>query len=199
MVFEAASTVNVAIVSPAVVYGISPSIEHPLPITLPDIMNAIKFKNSGWTIGPGNNISSYIHVMDMARVYIMLVSHALDPTLPVQTSDIWGPKAYYFGSSEELSFLEYMTSIMKVLRKHNYLHTDQILQIDVKQAANATGASTTTQPADSWASHIALLFGCNTRVRSTRAYSLGWKPEAPGVKDTLEEVIDRYLESVEKN
>jgi len=198
MVFAAAETVNVAIISPAVIYGVSPSIEHPLPLTLPELMNAIKSTSSGWTIKEGKNISGYIHVMDMARLYVLLVSHALAPSSSVQDSEVWGPRAYYFGSSEELSFFEYMTSIVKVLKERNFIQTDEIRQIDVKQAAQATGASITAQPVDSWVHHIVLLFGCNTRVRSTRAYSLGWKPEGPGVKDTLEEVINMYLESVEK-
>jgi len=196
MVFATASNVNVAIISPVVVYGVGPSIEHPLPLTIPDLMNAVDSMKSGWTIGSGHNISGYVHVLDIARLYVLLVSNALTPSSFVQESDVWGPKAYYFASSEELSFQDYMTSIVEVLRKRNFLQTNQMQHIDVNRAANATGASTTTHPADSWAKHIAILFGCNTRVRSTRAHKLGWKPEEPGVKETIEEVINMYLENV---
>lgn len=47
IVREAAGVVNVAIVSPGFVGGLSPSIEHPTPITMPAIMTTAKAFRSG--------------------------------------------------------------------------------------------------------------------------------------------------------
>jgi nucleoside-diphosphate-sugar epimerase len=192
MVFAASSTVNVSIVSPVAVYGRSPSIEHPLPLTLPEIITAIKSINSGFTISKGSNMSSYIHVVDLARIYLHLLSSALDNTTS-DTSDIWGPQAYYFGSGdEELSFRDYMSLIVDKLHDLGVLGEKTIQQVNTNDAAKASGASTGIPAPDSWAMHIAIMFGVNMRVRSTRARTLGWKPVEPEVDETLEDVLQAY-------
>jgi len=197
LVFDAASTVNVPISSPVAVYGRSPATEHPLPLTVPDIVTAIKSINSGFTISEGKNISSYIHVLDCARIYLLLLSSSLGPNSsqsPVPLHEIWGPQAYYFAASdEELSWVDYMTMIVNNLHKMGILETRTIQQIDTNDAAKASGASTGIPPPDSWAMHIAIAFGVNMRVRSTRARKLGWQPVEPKVEDTLEDVLHAYL------
>ncbi|KAE9365761.1 NAD(P)-binding protein [Stipitochalara longipes BDJ] len=198
MVFTAASTVNVAIISPVAVYGRSPATEHPLPLTLPEVVTAIKSINSGFTISKGANISGYIHVVDLARIYLLLLSSALSPqssqSSAVSLHEIWGPQAYYFGTGdEELSFVDYMTLIVGHLHELGALETKTLQQIDVNDAAKASGASTGIPPPDSWAMHIAIMFGVNMRVRSTRARRLGWQPVEPKVEETLEDVIHAYL------
>jgi hypothetical protein len=133
MVFAAAPTVNVAIISPALLYGLSPSIEHPLPLTLPNIMNAIKSISSGFSISVGKNLSACIHVMDLARLYLLLVAHAFHPQTSDSTEEIWGPKAYYFGTGEELSFLEFMTATVLILKERGILETNEIKQVGMSR------------------------------------------------------------------
>lgn len=193
MLFAASSTVNVAIVSPVAVYGKSPSLEHPLPLTLPHLLNVIKFVNAGFTISAGLNISSYIHVMDVARLYIILLSRALDAEGVESDVLVWGREAYYFGSDRELSFLNYMKAVVAVLRRQGALETPDIKQIDLESTTKRILGSEETPAPESWAQHVAVMFGCNMRVRSSRGRSLGWVPKEEGVEATLEEVISKYL------
>ncbi|TVY13526.1 hypothetical protein LARI1_G009128 [Lachnellula arida] len=200
-VFEASSEVNVAIISPCVVYGLSPSRVHPLPLSLPLIMKPIRALSSGFSISSGKNIQSYIHVVDVARMYLLLLSHALQQSqASAETkpeTHIWGPEAYYFAEQEELSFKEFMELVLLALQKHGQLAGSEIKEIDVGEVAEAMGIANGLPEPDSWAMHVAIMFGTNMRVRSSRARALGWKPQDAGVAQTLDEVLRRYLEAEE--
>jgi hypothetical protein len=194
--------VNVAVVSPAAVYGPSPSVAHPLPLTIPDVVGAIKNAGGGFTISEGLNIHSYIHTLDLAEIYLILVSDALGQrTQPEATGDepeIWGPRAYYFGGAEEILFADYMAAIVSVLVEKGYIKYAALRKLDIETAARASGAVTTAPdapppPPDSWAMHIAIMFGVDMRVRSTRASKLGWQPRQSSLRDTMEEVFGRYV------
>ena len=177
-------------------YGRSPSSEHPLPLSLPDILSAIKSFKSGFTIGEGKNIAGYIHVRDLARMYFLLLASALNPK-PAQTSalphDIWGPQAYYFATAEDLSFKDYMTMIVKVLHGLGVVETTDLQQINTSGAVKDDGSLVGVPPPDFWAPYIPIMFGFNMRARSTRARALGWQPVAPKVEETLEDVLKASL------
>ncbi|TVY50752.1 hypothetical protein LCER1_G006222 [Lachnellula cervina] len=203
VVFEASSEVNVAIISPCAVYGLSPSRVHPLPLSLPLILKPIRALSSGFSISSGQNIQSYIHVVDLARMYLLLLSNALPQSQAGADTDpetqIWGPEAYYFAEQEELPFREFMELLVLVLQKHGQLTRSEIKEINVSAVAEAMGvANGVPEPEpepDSWALHVAIMFGTNMRVRSSRARALGWKPLDSGVAQTLDEVLRRYLEA----
>ncbi|TVY89249.1 hypothetical protein LAWI1_G006045 [Lachnellula willkommii] len=196
---RAEDKVNVAIVSPCAVYGLSPSRVHPLPLSLPLIMKPIRALSSGFSISSGKNIQSYIHVVDVARMYLLLLSHALQQSqASAETkpeTHIWGPEAYYFAEQEELSFKEFMELLLLALQKHGQLAGSEIKEIDVGEVAEAMGIANGLPEPDSWAMHVAIMFGTNMRVRSSRARALGWKPQDAGVAQTLDEVLRRYLEA----
>jgi nucleoside-diphosphate-sugar epimerase len=196
VVFEASPDVNVAIISPAFVYGLGPSPTHPFPLTTGVMLKAIRQLSSGFTISAGKNLQAFIHVIDLARMYLILLSHALKPqdnANPTTGREIWGPEAYYFAEQEELPFREFMENMVTVLQKHGELKSSAIKEIDFDTIAEAMGAA--DAEADSWVMHIAIMFGCNMRVRSSRARALGWKPQESGVGATMDEVLGKYLEA----
>jgi len=193
MVLAAASDINVAIVSPVAVYGLSPSIEHPLPLTLPHLLNAITYVSAGFTVSEGRNMIAYVHALDLARIYLLLLHHALHPS---PNTSVWGSQAYYFGASHELSFTDFMVAVVRALGKKGVLASEEIKQIDLIQVARGIGVSEREEmlAPDSWAMHIAVMFGCNMRVCASRARALGWEPREQSVEDTLEVVLGKYLE-----
>jgi nucleoside-diphosphate-sugar epimerase len=176
------------------VYGLSPSVEHPFPLTFPEYLKAIRSLGSGFTISNGANIMGYVHVRDLASLYVKLLSYALDSIFEVEGNQMWGPKAYYFASSQEISFHTLMSKMVKALKGLGVLESEAITIIDVPGAAKASGAVDNDDP-QSWAKHIAASCGVNMRVRPSRASRIGWMPREVEFTDTIEEVARKFLEN----
>ncbi|KAB8293336.1 hypothetical protein EYC80_007660 [Monilinia laxa] len=182
LVFAAAKDTNVAIVSPTIVYGLSPSPLHPTPFTLPSALDSIARLNSGFTISSGANIQGYIHVLDIAKIYLSLINDALQES--ASNPKKWGPESYYFAVSDELSFKEYMTCFISHISKHPYslIQKTRIKELPLSEAIEVVGRSNTT------------FFGVNMRVKSTRAKEvLGWVPREKMVREGLGEVLSAYF------
>lgn len=184
---------NVSIISPTIVYGLSPSVDHPLPITFAPIIKAISSIGQGFTVDEGKNLQSWIHVKDQASMYILLLQDALRSLeTGVGNPDLWGKDAYFFSVDEELPFAEYMAALTKLLKSRGILQTSQLKIVDIDQVARAMGAE--REGAGVWAKAMATLCAMNMRVRSTRADKAGWRCSGPKVEDTLAEVLSQYLE-----
>ncbi|ORY56832.1 uncharacterized protein BCR38DRAFT_450167 [Pseudomassariella vexata] len=204
IVREAAQEINIAIISPGGVGGLSPSIEHPTPITTPGILLTARAFNSGFQIDEGQNRHSWIHVLDIAEIYLKLIGHALDGNATVEGLQLWGPEAYYFATSEEISFADFITGLVPVLHKHGVIQSTEIKPVSVIDAARASiwgkdyKPDAAPPPEDSWAMHISILYGINMRIRGSRMFKLGWMAERGSVVDTFEDVIAAHL-ALEQN
>jgi hypothetical protein len=145
--------------------------------------------------------------MDLARLYLLLLSHALsalDPNSNTKSNEggaaeteIWGPKAYYFGAGPELSFLNFMTAMASILKEKGVIESQGLQRIDIDQASRASGAKDNKggiKSPNSWAVHVAVMFGVDMRVRSSRARKLGWVPREQGVVEGLGDVVGKWLE-----
>ncbi|KAK8003608.1 DNA polymerase gamma [Apiospora arundinis] len=194
LVRDATADVNVAIISPGFVGGMSPSIEHPVPITTPGIVRTARAFKSPFQIAQGENRHAWIHVEDIADMYLLLVAKAL-----ASDQSCWGKEAYYFGVAEVIGFSEAMQTLGPVLLKHGVMESAEMRSVDADDAAKAClyGDSYTEDsvppPADSWAIQIAILFGVNMRLRATRMTQLGWKPQKGPIVGTFDEVFGNYL------
>jgi len=82
-----------------------------------------------------------------------------------------------------------------LLKKKGIVQNETLTSINVADASKAHlgGDSQEAHPLDSWSMHIAIMYGTDMRVRSTRGKKIGWQPRGPAVKDTLDEVVERYL------
>ena len=182
LVRDDSTNVNVAIVSPVVVYGLSKSTENQIPITVRDIVATARELSAGFTVSQGSNVLSYIHVNDLADIYVRLLADAVAGA-GNSKQHLWGPQAYYFASDEELTFSEYMEALVKVLKTKGLIATEAIKQIGVDSDASELEVVNRTARAHAC--------GANIRCRSQRAETLlGWKPKGQRVKDTLPSVID---------
>lgn len=157
------------------VYDLSHSSDHHFPLILPDLIQAIRHLNSGFTISSGKNIWGHIHVKDLAQLYLLLLSHALNLTSSEtngvtnghaqngsisngSSPEAWGPKAYYFASSHEVSFLDLQISMAQALRKFGVLENENITQINIAKAEKATGATEKDDSEATWARHVCIVF-----------------------------------------
>lgn len=207
LVREASPDVNVAIVSPGFVCGMSPSLEHPTPITTPALVTTARAFNSGFQIAQGENMVSWIHVKDLARIYMILVDDALAALAgkpierPAEVLPLWGPEAYYFGTGGDFSFRDFMKGLAPVLHKHGVIKSTEVKSVNVTEAARISlagpggeyDADAPPPPPDSWAMHISIMYGVNMRINASRIGRLGWKPEMGSVVDTFQEVVPYYL------
>lgn len=184
LVRDGAANVNAALVSPTVVYGCSVSTENQIPITIRDIVATARELSAGFTITQGKNFLPFVHVDDLADIYVRLFADAAKEA--AFDARLWGPHAYYFATSEELSFAEYMEAIVKVLRGKNVISVDVIKRIGPE--SNLSDQEIVNKTA---AIHG---YGTNLRVRSSRAETLlGWRSKQPSVKETLPEIVDLIL------
>lgn len=172
----------------------SPSIEHPTPITTPGIVLTARAFKTGFLIAKGENQHAWIHVEDLADMYLLLVGKAL-----ASDQSCWGEEAYYFGAAETISFSDVMQNLAPVLLKHGVIESTRMQSVDATVAAKASmyGDSYTEETvppaADSWAMHIAILFGINMRLQATRMTKLGWKPQKGPIVETFDEVLSSFL------
>lgn len=209
IVRDAASDVNVAIISPGFVGGLSPSIEHPTPITTPALFLTARAFKSGFQIAQGENKHAWIHVYDLAKMFIVLVDNAimnlLGNTPATVPFEVWGPEAYYFGTSEDVSFGKFITDLAPVLKENGVITSTDIKSVSVTEAARASVAGSDYDPdvpppaPDSWAIHIAIMYGINMRLRASRIQKLGWKAEKGSIAESFTEVVARFVEQEKAN
>ncbi|ETS85655.1 hypothetical protein PFICI_03680 [Pestalotiopsis fici W106-1] len=204
IVRDGASDVNVAIVSPGFVGGMSPSIEHPTPITTPAIFLTARAFKSGWQIDQGENIHAWIDVSDLAKIFIILVDKAtaeLAGTAVSAPFPLWGPEAYYFGVGENISFADFMQGLAPVLKDQGVIGSAEIKSVSVTEAARASIAGSDYDPdapppaLDSWAMHIAIMYGINMRLKPSRAEQLGWKADKGSVVESFPQVVAEFLKN----
>jgi hypothetical protein len=167
--------VYTATVSPPWVVGVSLSQAHATPLTFPDLMQVISQHGSGFTVCEGENKTSFVDVNALAKLYIALVNNALEVLdsggSAAVDHNIWGPQAYFFFVSFEMSFLEFIRDeIVAALKKYEIpiLKSMDIKQLSLKEA---TAAVMSRQGAggELWSGHIAEMFGVSMRLRGTRA------------------------------
>lgn len=214
----ASADVHVAIVAPGGIGGISPSVEHPLPLATGALVSTARAFGSGFQIGRGENESGWVHALDLARAMLLLVDNALGalansttPTEPVGFP-LWGRRAYYLVRAEDISFHDLQAALVPALRRRGVISSVEIRSVSHAEAARACLAGSTgggeldpgdaqqqqqQQPAppppDSWVFHLATWFGINMRVRSERLAALGWRPVERSILGDWEVVVEEFL------
>ncbi|EXF79448.1 hypothetical protein CFIO01_06038 [Colletotrichum fioriniae PJ7] len=199
IVRDAAIDVNVAIVSPGFVGGMSPSLEHPTPITTPALLLTARAFKSGWQIAEGENTHAWIHVSDLANMFLILIGKAIEGGSESEPFAIWGPEAYYFGTSEDISFGEFMKHLAPVLKDQKIIESTEIKSVSVAEAARASIAGSDYDPdappppPDTWAMHIAIMYGINMRIEASRMAKLGWKAEKGSILESFPQIVAGLL------
>ncbi|KAK4217564.1 hypothetical protein QBC37DRAFT_414747 [Rhypophila decipiens] len=113
---------HTALVSPTTVVGVSPSLKHPTPMVFPDWLHVVKTLGAGVTVNGGKNKTNFVHVKTVAKLYVLLAADGLAranggagaaaSSSSSSKPETWGPKAYYFAGSLELSFHDFMAEFL---------------------------------------------------------------------------------------
>ena len=152
---------NIAIIAPAGVYGIGPSPEHPTFLMLPDIVSNLRKVNGGFVIGRGANLQSWVHVLDLASMYVTLLDDAFRDSAKANPQ-LWGVDAYYFAVDEEFTFREYAEAIVPLALKHGIVQNDSIKSIPASVPKEDLGERDDLE-LHKWSDAIAMLFAVNSK------------------------------------
>lgn len=207
LVRGASPDVHVAILAPVGIGGISPSLEHPMPLTTGPLLTTARAFGSGFQIARGENESGWIHVLDLARAMLLLVDNALDALRDASVEPaepagfpLWGTRAYYFVRAEDISFHDLQTALVAPLHRHGVVPSEEIKSVTHTQAARTCLAGSTEfdpdmplPPPDSWVIHLATWFGINMLVHPRRLEALGWKPVEKSILVDWEVAVGEYL------
>lgn len=167
IVLDAPASVRVALVSPGGVYGIGTGAVS--KSSMPVMTSAIVHHGSGFTIGTGVSTMSHVHVLDAARLFVLLIGEALKPNGGVAD---WGEKGYYFAVSNDATVKDQVCVMADELAKLDHIKSNEVDVLSIEEAQKI-------HP------FMPYLFAANTRVVASRARKLGWKPVEQGVLESL--------------
>lgn len=161
---------KMAIMIPPLIYGFNPHHKR-LTIQIPTITRfAMKH---GWAphVGKGLAIESQIHVLDLARAYVVLL-HWMEAAEPQELLD----NPYFFcENGVEKSWLEVAQQVAKALHEAGKITDPQPRTV------------TQDQYGDLFGPYSGAVIGLNSRSRAVRLRELGWEPREKSVWDSYRE------------
>lgn len=156
-----------ALVSPGKLYGVGTGAVR--QFTIPFMSSPIIHYGAGFMIGSGVATMGTIHVLDLARLFVLLIGEALKPNGGAAD---WGVEGYYFGVSDEVSVADHVRIIADELAKLGHIKSNKVEVLSIAEVEKIH-------------QFLPYPFGANTRAVSTRAKKLGWKPVESGVLESL--------------
>ncbi|KAK8022679.1 hypothetical protein PG993_013446 [Apiospora rasikravindrae] len=206
LVLSAALQVNLAILSPAGVTGIIPSVGHPYPITMPALFQCVRAFRSAFVIGEGENAVGMTHVRDFTHVHGLSNNN----NKPAPPFPVWGKNAYYFGSAADTLYRrDWRTGLAPLLAKHGVLEGnahEEVNSVTTAEVARRVllggdkyDPDAPPPPLDSWAVHIAHGLGANLRIRASKMRRLGWELEHVSLFEAMDGVIPAYVRCEKEN
>ncbi|BFZ65227.1 hypothetical protein YB2330_006390 [Saitoella coloradoensis] len=175
------------ITCPPLIYGKGMGIFNVRSKQIPVITQATLATRKNGTVGKGLNKWGTVHVEDLVKFYDLLVRAAIDGKAS------YGDEGFYFADSGE----EYLKDMAQhvfdaVVKKAGWALVDTVpVQTPLtdseveKYYGGAFGY---------W------IFAGNSRSRANRARKeLGWKPEAPGLWETLDEEVEYWVEKLKND
>ncbi|KAF9317718.1 hypothetical protein BG003_000397 [Podila horticola] len=178
--------VDTYIVAPPMIFGFGTGPGNKNSIQVPMQVRSSLRHGQALQVGKGLNIWNKVHVVDLAKFYMLLLERSLQEP---QTGDEKGalPKnqdAYWFVEDGEFTWGEVAQSIAKAF---------------VAQGINKSGAVQSTSPEEEEAfwppnSHPGAYVGANSRSRAVKAREfLGWTPELHDLEDYVAQEVGRQV------
>lgn len=165
--------VPTAIVSPPTIHGVGKGPIKTRSIQIPLLAEAVLKRGKGFQILEGQNLWDAIHVDDVVAAFLLLSEEALKSN---GGNAQWGQEGYYFVEAEEFKWGDISSAVAKTAFEQGFIKTADIEKLSVQEAS-------TLHP---WAP---LIWGGNARSRADRLYTLGWKPQGPGIYDSLPSTV----------
>ncbi|KAK5083539.1 hypothetical protein LTR05_006042 [Lithohypha guttulata] len=174
---ELESKAKIAIMVPPLIYGFNPKHQR-LSIQIPTLTRFALKHGYAAHVGSGRPIWSTIHVVDLARAYVVLLHHMEQSSV---TTFLDNP--YYFceNGDEEVSWLKIATVIGSALHEAGKIDDPQPRTIPKDLYGDIFGDFT------------GAVVGLNSRSRAVRLRELGWTPVE---KDWRQSLIDDELPEI---
>ena len=145
------------IICPSLIYGIGLGVE-PHSTQVPLLIKLARKRGDAAHAGPGENIWSNVHIDDLVSLYALAIEKA-------------PAGAFFFAENGENSMREVCEAINRMLG-----------------FAKAPSAMSMEEAAAEWGEGTAeYTMASNSRVRAVRARELGWKPQARGLIEEIEQ------------
>jgi len=167
---EIGGDAKIAIMTPPEIYGFN-SKHKRLTIQVPTIARfALKHGFAGH-VGKGLSVESQIHVMDLARAYIILL-HYMEQAGPEEFLD---NPFFFCENGNEFSWKEVGEHVGEALYKRGLIKDPQPREYSEKDFGDLFGEET------------GAIIGLNSRSRAVRLRKLGWEPKEKGIWESFEE------------
>jgi nucleoside-diphosphate-sugar epimerase len=174
---EIGDMAKIAIMIPPLIYGFNPNHKR-LTIQIPTLTRFALKHGYAACIGKGLAIESQIHVMDLARAYIVLL-HYIERS---PASEFLSNPYFFCENGVEASWKEVADEIGQGLKKAGKIkdETPRTLPKDLY--------------GDAFGEYSAAVIGLNSRSRAVRLRALGWKPTGKSwresyIEDELPEIL----------
>jgi nucleoside-diphosphate-sugar epimerase len=161
---------KIAVMIPPLIYGINP-LHKRLSIQVPTLARfALKHGFSGH-IGPGLSVESQIHVLDLARGYIVLLHHMESSPLSTFLANPY----FFCENGQEYSWREVAEQVGKALYDKGLIADKQPRELEQKHWEDLFGE---------WTGAV---LGLNSRSRAVRLRELGWECREKGIWESFAE------------
>jgi len=159
---------KIAIMIPPVIYGFNPS-HRRLTIQIPTVTRFALKHGFVPLVGKGLPVESQIHVLDLARAYIVLL-HYMETADPRELLE----NPYFFcENGHESSWLEVSQEVGKALYEAGNIQDPQPRTISEDMYGDLFG------------SHTPAAIALNSRSRAMRLRKLGWEPKEEGIWESF--------------
>ncbi|KIW64176.1 hypothetical protein PV04_09129 [Phialophora macrospora] len=166
--------VRTAIVCPPTIYGPGRGPDNRRSIQIPRFVNAFLKTGRGFQVRKGENIWHFIHVQDLAKLYLLLGEAAAHGGPPAT----WNDKGYYLAEAGSFVWGDILRQLTELGHRKGLLASSEIQELDPDDV-------------DKLVYQGKRLAGTNSRGTSLRAKKLlGWQPEMPSIEDALSDAVD---------
>ncbi len=188
--------VNVLLVIPCTIVGLGTGLNK-LSVQIPGLMTAALLRNppQAGTFGKGANEWPFIHVLDLAEAYAILLAKAVGldsegrPLADDVTPLAFGRQGVYYPASGHYTHSELAKQIASTLHR---------LAPDLVQTTEVTPFSQSDIDGSLYGKFAGKVYGGSIRVSSDKLPALGWKPTHPALEVTVEQDAVYQLERCRK-
>jgi len=172
---KGAGEVKTAIVCPPCIYGPGRGPGNQDSVQVYKYSAATLKRGKGFIINEGANIWTESHIRDLSKIFLGLVTSALEPNGGKAT---WNEDGYYFSETGTFAWGDIGKAIAKIAHEKKLIDTNEVDTI-------------TTNDADKLLPMGSYLWGTNSRCKAQRASKLlGWKPQEKSLMDLLPEIVE---------
>lgn len=187
--------VKTLIVIPCTIVGLGSGLNK-LSVQVPGLVTAALRRSEGaqaGTVGAGANEWPYIHVLDLAEAYVILLSKALsidlegNPVAEFQASLTYGREGVFYPAAGHYTHKDLAALIATTLHR---------LAPDVVKTTEVRPFTQKDIDESLYGKHVGMVYGGSVRVGCDKLPKLGWKSTHPGLEVTVEKDCGHQLKKL---